>query len=500
MRTFISNDNRQNNACGCLEIACKDEQIEDAVYALGTMFYLNSSDPGGRRHVRRGQADYIRRSSPDPHLALGEEAANADSRSKWPGVDPDTKSCKDTGQFELKVTDVKDGVFLTKSRRFKGAFTVIDEKKVESVLREKRRKDVTLEKHFFLKTHRAIASTSSQSVIEDPLSNLHTITNELRSFVADINGPRSMTISESAISLEVPQLATVFSLVVTPEPGTIVLTKKTQGPFVVSETKVADILNGNGKRPREGDDDDAEIPPDSPLPSDEEELGSANRESQHETRNLEQEIRKFVVDTQGPTSMTLYCPNNTKTLAVFLLAHPFGLLCSETPGSPYVKLTRTVNTTSQNINEASVKRLLEEIHPSFRAAQLIEEDAKRISDIKAFEKCLRAFIDDVETKAFSIPHTTDPRVTALAKVFHLRVNRRGDRMKLHRRLRAGTFRNDDPSDESEDLGGYFPAGCWICPGCTSLKKTGRASGKPEPPFAKDSGWYPNRTAWPGRRF
>lgn len=459
MRSFISNVNRQHNDnSNCLEIACKDEQIEDAVYALGTIFYLNFNVPRGCRHVRFTlptdaptvvDEDEVRQiiygdllRTPIRALAKKLRVWIADPNgSESIRVQKVARIQELCGQFKLKATYEKDGVLLTKSKKFKGASTVIDEKNVETILREKRRRAVTLEKHLFLKTHRATASIASQAVIEDPLSNLHPITNELRSFVADIDGPRSMTISKSAFSPEVSQLAAVFSLAITPESDTIVLTKKTQGPFVVSETKVADVINRNGKRVREEDSEDAEMPPDSPLPSDGEDPGPATKESQNETRSLEQEIRKFVVDAQGPTSMTLYCPDNAKTLAVFLLAHAFGLLCCETPGpgSRYVQLTRTADTTSQNIDEASVKRLLEESHPSFRAAQLILEggpDCQQILDIKGFEQCLRAFIDDAEAKTFSIPYTTDPRVTALANVFHLEVSQNGDRMTLHRRLKG----------------------------------------------------------------
>ncbi|KAK0193005.1 hypothetical protein F5146DRAFT_528030 [Armillaria mellea] len=457
MRTFISNVNHRHNSNNdCLEIACKDEQIEDAVYALGTIFYLNFNDPRGCRHIRFTlqtdsptivDEDEVREiiygdllRTPIRMLAKKLRAWIADPNGPESiRVQKVARIHELCGQFKLKATNEKDGVLLTKSRKFKGASTVIDEKKVETLLREKRRRAVTLEKHLFLKTHRATTPIASQAVIEDPL--LHSITNELRSFVADTDGPRSMTISKSAFSPEVSQLAGVFSLAVTPESDTIVLTKKTQGPFVVSETKVAEVINRNGKRVREEDYGDAEMPPDSPLPSDDEDPGPATTESQNETRNLEQEIRKFVVDAQGPTSMTLYCPDDAKMLTVVLLAHAFGLILSETlgPRSRYVRLTRTVNTTVQNIDEASLKRLLEESHPSFRATQLILEggpDCKRISDIKGFEQCLRAFIDDAEAKTFSIPYTSDPRVIALADVFHLKVTRNLDQMTVRRRLKG----------------------------------------------------------------
>ncbi|KAK0458033.1 uncharacterized protein EV420DRAFT_409123 [Desarmillaria tabescens] len=453
MRTFISSDNRQNNVRSYLEIACKDEQIEDAVYALGTIFYLNFNDPRGRWHVRftlSADAPTVVDEDEVRQIIYGDLLhtpirALAKKLRLWIADPNGAESIRVQKvariqelcwQFKLQVTAEKDGVLLTKSRKFKGPSTVIDEKKVESVLREKRKKAVTLEKRLFLKTHRATAPTPSQSASKGPLSSLHSITNELRSFVADTDGPRSMTISKSSFSPEVYQLAAVFSLAVTPESDAIVLTKQTQGPFVVSETRLADVLNRNGKRPRGGSDDGAEMPPESPLPSDGEETGPATSESRHETHNLEQEIRKFVLDAQGPTSMTLYCPNNAKSLAVFLLAHAFKLIYSETPGRPYAQLTRTANSTRQNIDEVSVKRLLKESHPSFRAAQLIDGDSKRVSDIKAFEQCLRAFLDDVEAKAFSIPATTDPRVTALAKAFHLKVNQNGDWMILHRKVKG----------------------------------------------------------------
>ncbi|KAK0220491.1 hypothetical protein IW262DRAFT_1461743 [Armillaria fumosa] len=463
MRTFISNVNRQHKGNNnCLEIACKDEQIEDAVYALGTIFYLNFNDPRGCRHVRFTlprdnptvvDEDEVRQiiygdllRTPIRVLAKKLRAWIADPNGPESiRVQKVARIRELCGQFKLNVTNEKDGVLLTKSKKFKGASTVIDEKKVETVLREKRRRVVKLEKHLFLKTPHATAPIASQAGTEDPL--LHSITNELRSFVADTDGPRSMTISKSAFSPEVSQLAAVFSLAVTPESDIIVLTKKTQGPFVVSETKVAEVINRNGKRVREEDNESAEVPPDSPLPSDEEDPGPDTEESQNETRSLEQEIRKFVVDAHGPTSMTLYCPNNAKNLTVFLLAHAFGLIFSETPGpgSRYVQLTRTANTTIQNIDEASVKRLLVESHSSFRAAQLILEggpDCRQISDIKGFEQCLRAFIDDAEAKTFSIPYTPDPRIIALANVFHLNVKRNGDQMTVRRRLKGGHAINE----------------------------------------------------------
>ncbi|KAK0474205.1 hypothetical protein IW261DRAFT_1568903 [Armillaria novae-zelandiae] len=455
MRTFISDVNDQYNGNNnCLEIACKDEQIEDAVYALGTIFYLNFDEPRGCRHVRFTlpinaptvvDEDEVRQiiygdllRTPIRILAKKLRAWIADPNGpKSIRVQKVARIHELCWQFKLNATNEKDGFLITKSKKFKGASAVIDEKKVERILREKKQRTVKSEKQLFLKTHRVTTPIVSQAVIEDPL--LHSITNELRSFIADTDGPRSMTISKSTFSPEVSQLAAVFSLAVTPESDTIVLTKKTQGPFVVSETKVAEVINRNGKRIREEDSEDAEMPPDSPLQSDEEDLDHTTKESHHEIRDLEQEIRKFVVDAQGPTSMTLYCPDNAKTLTVFLLGHAFGLIYSEVPGrgSCYVRLTRTADTTSQNIDEASVKRLLEESHPSFRATQLILEgglDCKRISDIKGFEQCLRAFLDDAEAKSFSIPYTSDPRVTALAKVFHLTVVKQNGEITLIRRL------------------------------------------------------------------
>ncbi|KAG7441123.1 uncharacterized protein BT62DRAFT_997335 [Guyanagaster necrorhizus] len=457
MRAFISNENRHSNASGCLEIACKDEKIEDAVYALGTIFYLNFSDPRGTRHARFTlpiDAPTIVDEDEVRHIIYGDllhtpiralakklriwiADPNGPESVRVQRVSRIHELCQ---RFRVNVTEREDGVLLTKSKKFKWSTTVINEQDLEMVLREKRRKAVNKEKRLFLRTHRATAPTA-QSVVEDPFANLHSITNELRSFVADIDGPRSMAIPKSAFSSEVFQLAAVFSLAITPESDAIVLTKKTQGLFVVSEADVADVLNSNGKRSRKEDDDDAETPPDSPPPSDGEDPGPSSRESQHQTRILEQEIREFVVDAQGLTSMTLYCLDNARKLSVFLLSHAFGLICSETPSSPYVRLTRTENTTSQNIDEVSVKRLLTESHPSFRAAQLILEGGPnygRISDIQAFEQCLRAFIDDAEATAFSIPHTTDRRVVALANVFHLRIrtHKDGDRMILHKKIKG----------------------------------------------------------------
>ncbi|KAK0494489.1 hypothetical protein EDD18DRAFT_1174590 [Armillaria luteobubalina] len=463
MRTFISDVNCQHNRNDkCLEIACKDEQIEDAVYALGNIFYLNFKGPRGSRYVRFTlpigaptvvDEDEVRQiiygdllRTPIRVLMKKLRAWIADPNGpesiRVQKVARIRQLCR---QFKLNVIDEKDELLLTKSKKLKGAPTLINEKNVEKVLREKRKRAVKAEKQLFLKTHRAAAPIEAQGVIEDSL--LHSFTNELRSFVADTDGPRSMTISKSAFSPEVSQLAAMFSLAVTPESDAIILTKKTQGPFVVSETKVAEVINKNGKRVREEDNEDAEVPPDSPLSSDEQDPGPDTGESQTETRNLEQEIRKFVVDAHGPTSMTLYCPDNAKNLTVFLLAHAFGLIFSETPGpgSCYVQLTRTANTTIQNIDEASVKRLLIESHPSFRAAQLILEggpDCRQISDIKGFEQCLHAFIDDAEAKIFSIPYTSDPRVTALANVFRLDVKRNGDQMTVRRRLKGGLTINE----------------------------------------------------------
>ncbi len=47
LRWFVSGENRHVNTNGCLTVHCKNEEIEDAVYALGIVFDLEYLSPRG---------------------------------------------------------------------------------------------------------------------------------------------------------------------------------------------------------------------------------------------------------------------------------------------------------------------------------------------------------------------------------------------------------------------------------------------------------------------
>ncbi|KAK0463058.1 uncharacterized protein EV420DRAFT_1639149 [Desarmillaria tabescens] len=257
MRTFIAGENRHANLDGCLTVRCKTEEIEDAVYALGIVFDLHYSDSRGNlcvtftlrsntptvvdddeelRGIIRGDlldtpirsiAKKLRKWILDPTSSTSVRVSNVEKAKQLASL------------FRLAVWQPEGTmtVILTKPRKSRLG-KVIDERRLELVLRQRRVPSIK-------KGLRKLAKNG-------PVKSLVC---KLRQFTSDVDGPRSMTIPCDAFNSKAAKLADVFSLDATPESDVVILTKRTQGPIVVGNRLLADVLSQNGKRQREEDEE-----------------------------------------------------------------------------------------------------------------------------------------------------------------------------------------------------------------------------------------------------